>query len=296
MRSLFSKQVMTMSDWITPRNITQEDLVWRFGETTADDIVHIESQICNHARGFVLDNDIWFDQYAVMMGHRFAWNSHISPHYPEAEKWIDVSDNGLYFSITGSGSFILQHPIGHNITQKHLETLYALGQKMEFADGYEVTLRNEEYDSYENSRDTEKVSFEQIYEYITSRENSNLIENIIGEPDEKHGLPYRERLEQRRSGRQENNDSETDGDSDNDESGSSHTRQTTVAVTETHIEEDDGLYELFFTGQKSSGETVEMKWGEIVTERQAERFSDELIGTHFKGSEVKRLQESKFME
>lgn len=283
--------------WVRPRRITQEDLEWRFGETTADDIQHVKSQLCSHARGFVLDNEIWFDQYAVMMGHRFAWNSFVSHHYPDDEKWVDVSDNALYFSFTGSGNFVIQYPIGNNLTKKHLETLYALCQKLELDPEYDILLRNEEYDSRTNNNDVTYVTPNEIYEHLVEGKHEDVFVGVYDNPNEKNGVSYRERMERKNTqstSQNSNNDSDSGNSNESDRRNSPKRR--TVNVADTWIEEtDDDVYELYFATDDANEEFETMKWGEIVTERQAERFADELVGTHFRQDEIERLKESKYV-
>lgn len=288
------------SDSNTPQ-ITQDDLEWAFGETVADDIQQMADQLTVHARGFVLETDVWFDEYAVMMGHKYAWNTKISKHYDE-DSWVDVSDNCLYFSLGGTGSFILQHPIGHNITQKHLETLLAFCNLVEFEDDYILKLRHEDYDTYTNSDAVTRISVKELEEYISGE--NDVLDDIIGDRTKQHGMKYKERIERSRQKRKkmenldpdERPESETNNDdSSTDPEPTKQRRFDRVSVEDAWCEEnDDGLFIIYFEPGRDVDiiETDDqIKLGEFATERQAEQAANSMTGFHLKKDEVEKIHE-----
>lgn len=280
--------------------VTKDDLVWKFGETTADNIQQIKEQLTVHARGFVVGTDVWFDEYAVMMGHKYAWEQIIQQYY-DGLNWVDVSDNGLYFSIVGSGSFVLQHPIGYNITQKHLETLYALCELMEFDADYTLTIRHEEYDPYLDGGKTTKITVSELETYINGE--TDLLDDIIGEKDEEHGIPYEERLEQVSKNREEYNgetsDEDSGGDTESDESSSNSESSSDIGFTWTKIvdswcekDPDTGLYNIIIEleNEKDHFDIGTIKLAEFPTKRQAEQASESMTGFHLKQNEIVQIQ------
>lgn len=114
-----------------------------------DDLIHTRREYVVHARGFTLDKDVWFDQYAVRQGHSRFWYDIISDNYENAEEWDDVSDNSLYWSLTGSGSFVLQHPKIENMNQEHTRNLVSfLMNEWDFNENDHISLITKEGEHY----------------------------------------------------------------------------------------------------------------------------------------------------
>lgn len=122
---------------------------WKTQFIHYDDLIHTRREYVVHARGFTLDEDVWFDQYAVRKGHSRFWHDIISDNYENAEQWDDVSDNSLYWSLTGSGSFVLQHPKIENMNKKHTRNLCSfLMNEWGFTENDKVRLISKELDYY----------------------------------------------------------------------------------------------------------------------------------------------------
>lgn len=83
---------------------------WMTDPVTWDELPQVTDDYVVHARGFVVDSDIWLDPFAVRSGHKKLWREVVSDEY-------DIDWNGhrdttpesvLYWSITGSSVLIVQ--------------------------------------------------------------------------------------------------------------------------------------------------------------------------------------------
>lgn len=92
---------------------------WKTPKKKYSEIPQVTDSYVVHARGFTVGNDIWFDYYALNKGHKFWWNSKLQDEY--GFNW----DHGkvLYWSITGSESFIIQYPRYEERTEEDIQRL-----------------------------------------------------------------------------------------------------------------------------------------------------------------------------
>lgn len=79
---------------------------WRTRPRKWNDLVQVTDSYVVHARGFTIGEDVWIDHYAVHGGHKSWWNKKLEDEYDHSWDHEDV----LYWSVTGSGTFIMQYP------------------------------------------------------------------------------------------------------------------------------------------------------------------------------------------
>jgi hypothetical protein len=131
------------------------NLNWETTPVNWDELVQVTDGYVVHARGFTIDEDIWLDQYALHGGHHAHWNKILMDHY-DAEKWEPrvpwpeyVEDHlgkeTVYWSITGSPSFIIQFPLLEDITERQEELLKATFDTLSTPDYTNVTFNSDHY-------------------------------------------------------------------------------------------------------------------------------------------------------
>jgi hypothetical protein len=103
---------------------------WVPGRVRYGDLPQVRDEYVVHARGFVLDETVLVDPYAVAGGHASSWEAVFADRYGGAD-WRDAADRYLYWSVTGSGTFFLQHPRRDELSEETVEYLrsflYAVG-------------------------------------------------------------------------------------------------------------------------------------------------------------------------
>jgi len=88
------------------------DIVWKTPKRPLDEIIQDTDDYVVHGRGFLIENELWFDELASRGGHLRWWYGHLQ-HVYGTDDWNDqdVFDTvNIYFSITGASEFLLQHP------------------------------------------------------------------------------------------------------------------------------------------------------------------------------------------
>lgn len=84
---------------------------WRTPRVPWSDLPQITDSYVVHARGFTIDGDVWFDPYSVRSSHSGLWSDVVSDHYDiEWDGSGHEIDEVLYWSITGSETFVIDHP------------------------------------------------------------------------------------------------------------------------------------------------------------------------------------------
>lgn len=130
-----------------------DPLVWQTRPRKLDETVQRSYNYVVHGRGFVLWDDVWFDEYAIKGGHMSCYNRVIRHRYdkPKYESnWREnVRENfedepvPLYWSITGGGAFLLQHPRLSHMTPESWNRLYLLMKDMDASDEQGIRLYRE---------------------------------------------------------------------------------------------------------------------------------------------------------
>lgn len=92
---------------------------WKTSPTQWSELVQVTDSYVVHARGFTVDGDIWLDHYAVNGGHKRWWNNKLEEIY--GHSWDH--ENVLYWSVTGSGTFLMQFPRYENATDVQKQNL-----------------------------------------------------------------------------------------------------------------------------------------------------------------------------
>lgn len=136
-----------------------DKLNWRcMPKKKAEDTVQYKHDYVVHSRGFVIDNDVWFDEYNINMGHNYFWNKHIGDEYglpdyngewvPYRKEHFDEDDPmPIYFSITGSNVLLVQHPRVEWMDGETVHRLKMLVDDFELPDDFDIRLYREPPDS-----------------------------------------------------------------------------------------------------------------------------------------------------
>lgn len=128
-------------------------LKWKTSPTRYDQTVQYTDSYVVHGRGFTIDEDIWFDQYALHAGHHSHWNEIIRheydlPRWEPRQQWEkyaeEIDPTVVYWSITGAPTFLIQHPNDSYIEQRHWKLLAKTLDAMAVSDDERLTLRMED--------------------------------------------------------------------------------------------------------------------------------------------------------
>lgn len=90
-----------------------KEFSWKTAKKPFSELTQVQDDYVVHARGFTVDTDVWLDEYAVLGGHKMAWKQVIGKIYDKPYEYY-LPDNMLYWSVTGSSTFVLQHPTYYN--------------------------------------------------------------------------------------------------------------------------------------------------------------------------------------
>lgn len=95
---------------------------WRAGKDDFDELIQVTDEYVVHARGFTVENEVWLDEYAVRSSHSSLWQQLLQDEY--GGSWRNGFPNQtLYWSVTGTGVFLMQYPRIEDLTD---EALYRL--------------------------------------------------------------------------------------------------------------------------------------------------------------------------
>lgn len=130
-----------------------DDLVWKTRPRELNETVQFSDNYVVHGRGFLIENDVWFDEYTITGGHMPFYNEYIRHHYDKPEypgdwpehvrKEYEGEDVPLYWSTTGAGSFLLQHPRYSNMDSEAWHRLYLLLEDMDADPTQPITIFRE---------------------------------------------------------------------------------------------------------------------------------------------------------
>lgn len=129
---------------------------WKTEPIDYDDLLQVTDNYVVHARGFTIGNDIWFDQYALRLGHHRYWNDVVRYEYnfPEWEPYTswtlyssqNIRQNTVYWSIVGSGLIVIQYPRLRSMGEHCYELAVKTLEAMNVPDNTEVRFENIEPD------------------------------------------------------------------------------------------------------------------------------------------------------
>lgn len=129
-----------------------DEVVWKTPHKKIPELVQTTDDYVVHARGIMVDNEVWFDEYCIATGHLNAWNKDIRneyglPRVTPNRDWNEYQleyfeDIPLYFSYTGSNTFILKYPHRQLLTDDGRWRLYLLLESMDAPDKQTISFLN----------------------------------------------------------------------------------------------------------------------------------------------------------
>lgn len=114
--------------------IPGDDLTWRTDITDWEDLPQIAYDYVVHARGVIIEGDIWIDHYNLMINHDIWWDQSLSEEYDA--KGLKQLES-ITFSITGSPSVIVHHP---QLNEGHGKLKWQLGTMLREMDASDDTM------------------------------------------------------------------------------------------------------------------------------------------------------------
>lgn len=147
-----------------------DELNWMTDKVLYYDLPQITDNYVVHARGFVINRDVWLDPFSLRMSHGRLWRYCICPHYGyewgmnpfDWEQYDDI-DGLVYFSITGSGSFLVPHPRMVNVNSMDVGLLDALLRDLEVPNNLSIYWTVDDPKDPENVT-TQKITASRIFE------------------------------------------------------------------------------------------------------------------------------------
>lgn len=119
-------------------------LNWETAPKQWDQLIQVTDDYVVHARGWTVEDDILLDEYNAKLEHKRWWKEELGDKY--GFSWKD--DRVLYWSITGSNSFIVQYPRYGEHTESHIEQLRATLDELNVPDSINVRWK----ETIENSK------------------------------------------------------------------------------------------------------------------------------------------------